>query len=156
MWGTERPRQGPGHTAGKMVTMGGGVAFTPRSFAINTPEHLYARNWGPQNRGLSPCLQSRGDFPSTGLPQKGGRRTEAQVPRGALTMQGPGGLTGGLVMMRGGQQCESRGVGLHARPRQGQGLGLVDMWALDLACLLGLFFVFHFFNREARGELVRD
>lgn len=98
--GNRKTRQGQRHTAEKMVTIvgGGGGRVMTRSFAINTPEHLCARNWGPQNRGLSPCLQSRGDLPSTGLPQKGGRRTEAQVPRGALTVQGPraGGLSRGV------------------------------------------------------------
>ena len=77
------------------------------------------------------------------------------MPRGALTMQGWGASHRGVWWMGVGQQCESRGVGLHARPRQGQGLGLVDVWALDLARLLGLFFVFYFFNREARGKLLQ-
>ena len=77
---------------------------------------------------------------------------------------GRGGLSeGGLVTMGegrdsvgvgGGQQCESRGMVHHGRPRQGQGLGSVEAWALDLERLLGLFSVFCF-NHEARGELVQ-
>lgn len=55
---------------------------------------------------------------------------------------------------RGGQQCESRGMVHQGRPRQGQGLGSVEAWALDLERLLGLFSVFCF-NHEARGELVQ-
>ena len=92
--GDRKTRQGQGHTAGKTVTMAGG-RFTPRSLAINTPEHLCARNWGPQNRGLSPCLQSRGDFPSTGLPQKGERRTEARCQEGRSPCRAGGALAGG-------------------------------------------------------------
>lgn len=141
--GRRKTRQSQGHTAGKMV---GG--FTPRSLSINTPEHLCARNWRPRNRGLRPCLQSRGRrSPAQVSHSRTARQTEAQVPRGALAVQGWGGVgglsEGGLVTMGEGRECVwgvssvRAGAEHHGRPRQGQGLGLVE--ALDLERLLGLF-----------------